>query len=98
MRKKHLLLLLCFLTILSTQAANVDTLVISSPSMQKTLKAGVVTPDGYKKKKNGPYPVLYLLHGYGGNFSNWLKVPPQKDLLQKKTCSRVWPTNTRLLL
>ena len=81
MYKKHLLALFFSLFILSAQA-KVDTLVISSPSMQKTLKAGVVTPDGYKKKKNSPYPVLYLLHGYSGNFSNWLKVPPQKDLLQ----------------
>ncbi|WP_299819803.1 alpha/beta hydrolase family protein [uncultured Pontibacter sp.] len=82
MYKKRFLLLLLSLTLLTAQA-KVDTLVINSPSMQKTLKAGVVTPDGYKKKKNGPYPVLYLLHGYSGNFSNWLKVPPQKDLLQR---------------
>jgi putative tributyrin esterase len=78
---RYTLLLLFTLTLLTAQA-KVDTLVIQSPSMQKTLKAGVVMPDGYKKKKNGPYPVLYLLHGYSGNFSNWLKVPPQKDLLQ----------------
>lgn len=78
---RYTFLLLVFLATLSAQA-KVDTLVIQSPSMQKTLKAGVVTPDSYKKKKNGPFPVLYLLHGYSGNFSNWLKVPPQKDLLQ----------------
>ncbi|WP_242927915.1 alpha/beta hydrolase [Pontibacter vulgaris] len=81
-KKLYTLLLLFSLTILTTQAAKVDTLVINSPAMQKTLKAGIVTPDGYKKRKNGPYPVLYLLHGYSGNFSNWLKVPPQKDLLK----------------
>ncbi len=69
------------LTVFTAQA-KVDTLAIHSTSMQKTLKAGVVTPDSYKKQKNDPYPVLYLLHGYSGNFSNWLKVPPQKDLLQ----------------
>ncbi|GAB3198345.1 S-formylglutathione hydrolase FrmB [Pontibacter aydingkolensis] len=79
--KRCLLLLLLTLAILTAQA-KVDTLTIQSPSMQKTLKAGVATPETYKKKKNGPYPVLYLLHGYSGNFSNWLKVPPQKDLLQ----------------
>lgn len=72
-----LLFLLAFLT----AQAKVDTLAIQSPSMQKTLKASVVTPESYQKKKSGPYPVLYLLHGYGGNLSNWLKVP-QKDLLQ----------------
>ncbi|MFD2248396.1 alpha/beta hydrolase [Pontibacter ruber] len=82
MNKKHLLLLVFFFSVLFAQAAKVDTLVINSASMQKMLKAGVVTPDGYKKKKSGPYPVLYLLHGHKGNFSNWLKVPPQKNLLQ----------------
>ncbi|WP_018479542.1 alpha/beta hydrolase [Pontibacter roseus] len=81
MRLKYLLLLFCCFALFTAQA-KVDTLLIQSPSMQKTLKAGVVTPDSYKKKKNGPYPVLYLLHGYSGNFSNWLRVPPQKDLLQ----------------
>ena len=82
MHKRYLLLLTLCLQLLAAQAAKVDTLVIQSPSMQKTLKAGVVTPDSYQKKKNGPYPVLYLLHGYSGNFSNWLKVPPQQELLQ----------------
>jgi putative tributyrin esterase len=78
---RYTLFFLFTLSLLTAQA-KVDTLVIQSPSMQKTLKAGVVTPDSYKKKKNGPYPVLYLLHGYSDNFSNWLKVPPQQDLLQ----------------
>ncbi|PKV63564.1 alpha/beta hydrolase [Pontibacter ramchanderi] len=78
---RYTFLLLLIFTIFTAQA-KVDTLVIQSPSMQKTLKAGVVTPESYQKKKSGPYPVLYLLHGYSGNFSNWLKVPPQKDLLQ----------------
>jgi putative tributyrin esterase len=72
--------LLLFFAFLTAQA-KVDTLVIQSPSMQKTLKAGVVTPDSHSRKKHGPYPVLYLLHGHSGNFSNWLKVPPQ-GLLQ----------------
>ena len=82
MHKRYFLLLTLCLQLLAAKAAQVDTLIIQSPSMQKTLKAGVVTPESYKKKKNGPYPVLYLLHGYSGNFSNWLKVPPQKELLQ----------------
>ncbi|GAB3822407.1 alpha/beta hydrolase family protein [Pontibacter rugosus] len=49
--------------------------------MGKTLRAGVVTPDTYKKKKNGPFPVLYLLHGYSGNFRDWLTKTPDKNLL-----------------
>lgn len=79
---RYTLLLFFALTILTAQA-KVDTLTIQSPSMQKMLKAGVVTPTDYQKKKNGPYPVLYLLHGYSGNFSNWLKSPRQNNLLQQ---------------
>jgi putative tributyrin esterase len=78
---RYTFILLLFFAFITAQA-KVDTLVIRSPSMQKTLKAGVVTPDSHSKKKHGPYPVLYLLHGHSGNFSNWLTVPPQKDLLQ----------------
>jgi len=32
----------------------------------------VIKPDAYKKKSN-QFPVVYLLHGYGGDFSNWIK-------------------------
>ncbi|RIJ43238.1 alpha/beta hydrolase [Pontibacter oryzae] len=79
---RYILLLLCTFTILTAQA-KVDTLTIQSASMQKMLKAGVVTPTDYQKKKNGPYPVLYLLHGYSGNFSNWLKAAKPAGLLQQ---------------
>jgi len=52
-------------------ASKVDTLETISPSMNKTIKAVVVTPDNYNK--NNAYPVFYLLHGYSGNYSNWVK-------------------------
>lgn len=79
---RYAFFLLFTFTILTAQA-KVDTLTIQSPSMQKTLKAGVVTPESYKDKKNNPYPVLYLLHGYSGNFSSWLKAPKPQHLLQQ---------------
>lgn len=75
--------LLLFALPFFTAQAKVDTLTIKSPSMHKMLKAGVVTPTDYQKEKNGPYPVLYLLHGYSGNFSNWLKVAKPSGLLQQ---------------
>lgn len=37
--------------------------------MQKDIKAVVITPEKYPDNKN--YPVLYLLHGYSGNYANW---------------------------
>ena len=62
-------------------AAKVDTLDIPSAVMQKNLRAGVVLPNSYAKGK-AVYPVLYLLHGGSGKFSDWLIKTPDKMLLQ----------------
>lgn len=63
----------------SCLAGTVDTIAIYSNSMHKSMNAVVIKPDSYKKKKNH-FPVVYLLHGYSGNYSNWImKVPALKD-------------------
>ncbi len=77
--KKILFSAMLFLSI-STFAAKVDTLEVASKSMQKTYKIAVVTPNTYKKTKNN-YPVLYLLHGAYGHFSDWLLKTPTKDVV-----------------
>jgi S-formylglutathione hydrolase FrmB len=59
-------------------AGSVDTVSIYSNSMHKYINAVVIKPDSYKKKKNS-FPTVYLLHGYSGNYSNWIiKVPELK--------------------
>jgi S-formylglutathione hydrolase FrmB len=72
------LLLLPFISF----GAKVDTLDVPSAAMKRNLRAGVVLPDSYAKGK-ATYPVLYLLHGGGGQFSDWLKQTPDKTLLQR---------------
>jgi S-formylglutathione hydrolase FrmB len=63
-----------------TNAATVDTIDVYSCLMQKEIKTVVVKPDGYKKNKIG-YNTVYLLHGFSGDYSNWIKKVPQiKDL------------------
>lgn len=57
-------------------AADVDTIQIYSRSMQKSIPAVVVTPDGYSSQPVQRYPVVYLLHGAGGSYSNWIKKVP----------------------
>lgn len=57
-------------------AAHVDTLEIFSASMRKNIKCLVVAPENYRVT-GAPYPVLYLLHGYSGNFAGWLTDAPQ---------------------
>ena len=60
-------------------AQRVGTLIIFSNSMQKNIKNVVITPDAYQNK-NIEFPVLYLLHGAYGDFSNWItKVPEIKE-------------------
>ncbi|HMK05385.1 MAG TPA: alpha/beta hydrolase family protein [Ferruginibacter sp.] len=56
-----------------------DTIAIFSNSMHKTIRAVVIKPDSYKVKKNR-FPVVYLLHGYDGWYSNWIiRVPQLKE-------------------
>ncbi|PSR56454.1 esterase [Adhaeribacter arboris] len=66
----------------SLYAAKVDSLDIPSAAMHKSYKAGVIVPNAYAKSK-AAFPVLYLLHGGGGHFSDWLRQTPDKQLLHK---------------
>lgn len=70
-----LVMLFCFYA----KAAVVDTVSIYSNAMHKEFRCVVIKPGFYKKNKTN-YPVVYLLHGYGGWYSNWLiRVPQLKD-------------------
>jgi len=55
---------------LSATAAIVDTVETYSASMKKSIKAVVITPDNYASAKE--LPVVYLLHGYGGGYADWI--------------------------
>jgi S-formylglutathione hydrolase FrmB len=59
-------------------AATVDTVSIFSNSMHKSINCVVIKPAAYKKKKTH-FAVVYLLHGFSGNYSDWIiKVPELK--------------------
>lgn len=74
---KHNLLIINILMVINASfAARVDTVGIYSPSMRKDIQCLVITPDNYSVLSK-PYPVLYLLHGWSGNFSGWLGDAPQ---------------------
>ncbi|MEJ7830474.1 MAG: alpha/beta hydrolase family protein, partial [Segetibacter sp.] len=69
--KKLSFILWLFITISqNANAAIVDTVQTYSPSMKKNIKAVVITPDNYATAKE--LPVVYLLHGYGGNYADWI--------------------------
>lgn len=48
----------------------IDTITYSSKTVGTNRRALIYTPPGYSKKKK--YPVLYLLHGIGGDEKEWL--------------------------
>lgn len=71
-------LLTIFLSSGLVQAAKVDTIAVHSAAMNKAIKTVVIQPEGSKKKD---LPTLYLLHGYSGNYGDWInKVPAIKEL------------------
>ena len=71
-----ILFLLNFYITINSLAATVDTISIYSNSMNKSLKAVLIKPDSYQigSKK---FPVVYLLHGYDGWYSNWIIRAPE---------------------
>jgi len=75
-------LLLAYFGLLPARAAQVDTILTYSEAMQKEIKAVVILPDDYELMDS--VPVLYLLHGYGGNYANWLRRSPElPDLVDR---------------
>ncbi|GAA0881239.1 alpha/beta hydrolase family protein [Algoriphagus jejuensis] len=62
--------LFAFLPIVAFGQAKTDTIQVFSPAMGKNLKAAVTTPSSYAAESTR-YPVLYLLHGGSGSFSDW---------------------------
>jgi len=79
--KKILSVTIILVAALMSKAAKVDTVLTSSEAMHKKIKATVVTPDKYNKSNK--LPVMYLLHGAGGNYAEWLAKPGDKDVVKK---------------
>jgi S-formylglutathione hydrolase FrmB len=80
-RVRFFILVLFLVQCLFSQAATVDSIDVRSAAMNKTYKAAVVLPASYAKSK-AAYPVLYLLHGGGGHFRDWLTSTPDKMLVK----------------
>ena len=70
----------CLFFVLVSNAARVDTVVVYSNAMHKNIKVAVVIPDNAKGQTGVKFPVVYLLHGYSGNYGSWLKDAPQLQL------------------
>ena len=79
--KNLFLLLLLFPSLLVAQG-RVDTIAVYSPSMKKTLKAAVSFPSSYINGTSR-YPVVYLLHGGSGAFSDWHQKVTEKGIVNQ---------------
>ena len=60
-------------------AGSVDTIQIQSNYLKKATKFVVIQPSNRNNQFNTQerYSVVYLLHGYGGNYGEWSAIAPQ---------------------
>lgn len=72
-RFTYALLFLIFSSTFFLSAQQVDTVGVHSSKMNIEVKNIIILPDGYDVQSDKVYPVVYLLHGYGGNHLSWLK-------------------------
>lgn len=92
MKRFYILLILAFSMSCAVSAASVDSVALPSRAMNRTYSCVVIKPNSYRKSKTKRYPVVYLLHGYGGWFSNWIiRVPELKDLADREQLLIVCP-------
>jgi putative tributyrin esterase len=71
---KSCLLLVAVLTLSATinaQTASVETVRFHSNLINATLPYNVILPPDYRQSKTTRYPVLYLLHGWAGHYTDW---------------------------
>lgn len=81
--QKIQLLLLFIVVGFNVSAAQVDTLLVKSMVMNKYIKNIVLLPESYSEAKAN-FPVVYLLHGAGGNHTDWLNAAPNiKEYVDK---------------
>lgn len=72
---KCLLLAVFLFSGLFVFGASVDTVDVFSLKMRKEVRCVVVSPE--ENSEHIRHAVVYLLHGYSGNYASWLHIAPQ---------------------
>lgn len=89
--KLKLLFLFLFCNAIVAKASQVDTVMVMSKAMNKSIPNLVILPDSYSTQKES-FSVLYLLHGAGGDHTDWVsKVPVIKEYADKYNMIIVCP-------
>jgi len=73
---KWLASVLLVVTVQQGMAGNADTIAVYSAAMHKSIPCVIITPTGYRTAVKR-FPVIYLLHGHGGNYAQWPRLAPQ---------------------
>lgn len=55
-------------------AGEIEVVELKSSAIDQTVKVNILLPDGYKQDSQKRFPVVYLLHGYGGDYTEWQRV------------------------
>ncbi|MGW5577615.1 alpha/beta hydrolase-fold protein [Micromonospora chokoriensis] len=63
------------------QGGNVESMTYASTVAGQDRTALVWTPPGYDRGRAEPYPVLYLQHGGGQNYTDWVEMGRAKQIL-----------------
>ena len=78
--KRLLFLFAALVALFEASAARIDTVAVHSTAMQRELSALVIVPEAAAEK---PMPVLYLLHGYGGDAYQWQGITDLRPLAER---------------
>lgn len=87
--KRVLVLLVCVIAAVSLAGAkgSVEKISVPSPTLGCDKMVNVYLPHGYSPDNARKYPVLYLLHGLGGNYTTWVSKYGFKDIADQKIAS-----------
>lgn len=74
-------LFLCFSFFIGVSAQEINEINIHSDKMDTEIGNIVILPTGYDQSPDKKYPVIYLLHGHGGNQMSFLNMKPELSTL-----------------
>ena len=67
-----LVVVLLFTLTVHAQTTSLESVQFRSQFVSATLPYNVILPPGYRAARTTRYPVLYLLHGWAGHYTDWV--------------------------
>jgi S-formylglutathione hydrolase FrmB len=76
---------------MANTGGRVLSLVLNSPAMGDKQLVNVLLPKNYDASGDTKYPVLYLLHGAGGSYRDWVAKGVEQDIDYTSTADHLGP-------